>query len=958
MKEIIDSLKKAYDQNQYEEQVKCFIELGDSYLQEKQHHIYSNACYNFALGICQDPVKKLTFKIGNYVSIIEDKIDKIANIFLQSIGCTTKAVSFSARMKTHREMLISIHQETKKQLEENKLSVKEIYGKVGERMREIARILIEESKTILPMNFTCEYAIICLGSLARNEATPYSDLEFAVLINDETIEAKEYFRNLTKLLFILILNLGETTPRIVNIKELDWISDTNSPTPKGFSFDAQFQGGCKTPLGNIHLKLKQDEKYELIGTPKNMAKLHNEKYYKLDRHLSTVLRSVALIDGNNAELIDVYERAIVGIFEAPLESGQVLTFKQKRALDLLAESLEKFKPRMGVRKKEGHYFSSKYDFSRLPTMLIEHLAFYYDIQEKNTWERIHKLTSQVSEEQTFHLSLMFSEIQKIRLAEYIERNSQHNLTQSIGKFNRGAGVSGYSWVPEDVLFKIYKILIPFYDRVKEFNLNHTFSSYKIYDENYINARIYEQLGDYSLAITSYLKSESLPDDLETRYHLAICYYRNGDYKKAAELLNELLEKPINHEKSINCLISLIEVYRSQKTKEAYNKALECSQKIEKIMKEDEDVRSLARVEHLNNIGLLHQDMNDFKLAILILKKSLKLTEENYDYAEWLIAIELNNLALAIIGSREELDEALKYIDRAIEIDIRLHGEEHPEVTAVHLNTKANILVRKMDFKNALNIRLAAFNVVERTFGSNDYSLAMYANNLANTYMKIEDSSSLESALKFSNMAKNICIDTAPFRQIEIENDIEIAWIEYNIGCILKKQNRPQEALVIFLKKLPLFEQVPPVNFDKIYANIALTYRDIGEHVDAVEYLKKALAISEKVYGESSEHVIVILTDLAEIFWKHLGKPEEAIPYFERVLDINSEKLEVDDPTVLKISDDLKKCKKECKVIPTVKSSMITNLYDMVCKNKWRLATTTATIAATGALIYYNRRPKL
>ena len=45
----------------------------------------------------------------------------------------------------------------------------------------------------------CDHEVIVLGSLARNEMTPYSDFEWAILTNSEEEECKVFFRNLTNL---------------------------------------------------------------------------------------------------------------------------------------------------------------------------------------------------------------------------------------------------------------------------------------------------------------------------------------------------------------------------------------------------------------------------------------------------------------------------------------------------------------------------------------------------------------------------------------------------------------------------------------------------------------------------------------------------------------------------------------------------------------------------------------
>ena len=64
-----------------------------------------------------------------------------------------------------------------------------------------------------------EYAIIGLGSFALGTMTPWSDLEFAILVKFS--DYKEYFRKFSKLLQIKIINLGETILPIVGVETLN-----------------------------------------------------------------------------------------------------------------------------------------------------------------------------------------------------------------------------------------------------------------------------------------------------------------------------------------------------------------------------------------------------------------------------------------------------------------------------------------------------------------------------------------------------------------------------------------------------------------------------------------------------------------------------------------------------------------------------------------------------------------
>ena len=71
-------------------------------------------------------------------------------------------------------------------------------------MRESVKALIT------PCDFSpCDFSAIAIGSLAKGEATPYSDLEYLFLVKEKSPELLQYFEQLALTSYFLIGSLGK-----------------------------------------------------------------------------------------------------------------------------------------------------------------------------------------------------------------------------------------------------------------------------------------------------------------------------------------------------------------------------------------------------------------------------------------------------------------------------------------------------------------------------------------------------------------------------------------------------------------------------------------------------------------------------------------------------------------------------------------------------------------------------
>ena len=191
-------------------------------LPQRQHFLLQAAAlYNFVRNFLktEDVEGEVSKTLSKTVS---RKLLDIQNNMVKMVGGNPSHCKFDSEVKQNE--LKSLRDVVKKSLESMELGrlsknqesvnksdvqqeeteeIKRLCNRISVKMKQFLATIINECLELLGTP-PCDHEVIVLGSLARNEMTPYSDFEWAILTNSEEEECKVFFRNLTNLVHLQV----------------------------------------------------------------------------------------------------------------------------------------------------------------------------------------------------------------------------------------------------------------------------------------------------------------------------------------------------------------------------------------------------------------------------------------------------------------------------------------------------------------------------------------------------------------------------------------------------------------------------------------------------------------------------------------------------------------------------------------------------------------------------------
>src|SRR5438552_11137145 len=248
-----------------------------------------------------------------------------------------------------------------------------------------------------------------------------------------------------------------------------------------------------------------------------------------------------------------------------------------------------------------------------------------------------------------------------------------------------------------------------------------------------------------------------------------------------------------------------------------------------------------------------------------------------------------NQEAATLYSSGKLAEAIPLVHRALAIQEKALGPEHPDVAA-SLDALAGLDRAQGNYREAERLYRRALAIREKALGRGNPALVLSLNNLAGLYRAQGKYAEAEPLYR---------------RALAIEEEsrgpenLSVAASLDNLAGLYRAQGKYAQAEPLYRRALAIGEKSRgPEDLDVAASlnNLAGLYHAQGRYAEAEPLYRRALAIGEKTLGPEHPNIAANLNNLA-LLYAAQGKSAESEPLQRRALAIQEKALGLEHPDV-------------------------------------------------------------
>jgi CHAT domain-containing protein len=303
-------------------------------------------------------------------------------------------------------------------------------------------------------------------------------------------------------------------------------------------------------------------------------------------------------------------------------------------------------------------------------------------------------------------------------------------------------------------------------------------------------------------------------------------------------------------------------------------ALADNERVLALYRQLDDARNIAIA--LNELGYTYRLLGEFPRARALYEESIARLTPLGTAVDAHLALTHHNLG-ALLRLMNQPEAALVSLQRAAQIEERLHGPDHPNMAIRHSVTGLTY-ADLGDYARAVELLRKALAISEKALGPEHRVVATRLNNLAGTLLSLG-----QPAEALALAQRGLAIDEKVYGPVH-QN---VAMRLNTVSLALRELGRHDESLVFAERALEVGRQAlgPEHNEVAVWINNLAQVHRLRKRLDlAVPLFEQALAITEKTLGPRHLRVAGGLNGLAAAQWE-LGRHDDALASLTRAIGI-------------------------------------------------------------------------